>query len=97
MFANLQDDYNLRIIDFGLAEQLEENCHNVVNIFIISRSISKNYEWMFADNVDVRDTGVHVTRGDGLQARLQGLRHVGGGGDCLPAGIRGRLSLLGGQ
>ena len=32
MFANVQDDYNLRIIDFGLAEQLEENTDHVVNI-----------------------------------------------------------------
>ena len=30
MFANVQDDYNLRIIDFGLAEQLEENSNHVV-------------------------------------------------------------------
>ena len=33
MFANVQDDYNLRIIDFGLAEQLEENTDHVVNIY----------------------------------------------------------------
>ena len=32
MFANVQDDYNLRIIDFGLAEQLEENTDHVVSI-----------------------------------------------------------------
>jgi len=30
MFANVQDDYNLRIIDFGLAEQLEENTDHVI-------------------------------------------------------------------
>ena len=35
MFANVQDDYNLRIIDFGLAEQLEENTDHVVNILPI--------------------------------------------------------------
>ena len=29
MFANVQDDYNLRIIDFGLAEQLEEGRDDV--------------------------------------------------------------------
>ena len=33
MFANVQDDYNLRIIDFGLAEQLEENTDHVVTIY----------------------------------------------------------------
>ena len=30
MFANPQDDYNLRIIDFGLAEQLEEDSEHVI-------------------------------------------------------------------
>ena len=29
MFANIQDDYNLRIIDFGLAEQLDEGRDDV--------------------------------------------------------------------
>ena len=30
MFANPQDDYNLRIIDFGLAEQLKKGESQVV-------------------------------------------------------------------
>ena len=30
MFANLQDDYNLRIIDFGLAEQLQPGQEQVM-------------------------------------------------------------------
>ena len=38
MFANVQDDYNLRIIDFGLAEQLEENTDHVVSILLTVQS-----------------------------------------------------------
>lgn len=30
MFANPQDDYNLRIIDFGLAEQLDDNSEHCI-------------------------------------------------------------------
>lgn len=41
MFANVQDDYNLRIIDFGLAEQLEENSNHVVSLERTERILVK--------------------------------------------------------
>ena len=50
MFANVQDDYNLRIIDFGLAEQLEENTDHVVSILptgLSTRNSKQVFPWKF--------------------------------------------------
>ena len=70
MFANPDDDYNLRIIDFGLAEHLIAEEEQVsLNIFPLVQCPSD-------EDDDVRDAGVHESGGDGLHVRLARCGHV---------------------
>ena len=55
MFANPQDDYNLRIIDFGLAEQLAENSDHVF------MSMCGTLEYMSPEVMDCK----HASRASG--------------------------------
>ena len=55
MFANVQDDYNLRIIDFGLAEQLEEGRDDVF------MSMCGTLEYMSPEVMDCK----HASRASG--------------------------------
>ena len=93
MFANLQDDYNLRIIDFGLAEQLQPGQEKVM------MKMCGTLEYMSPEVMDCK----YASPASGSSNHVFSVihqhcpRYVGGGGDSLPAGVRGGLTLLGGQ
>ena len=66
MFANIQDDYNLRIIDFGLAEQLEEGREDVF------MTMCGTLEYMSPEVMDCK----HASRASGEAGTTTASGHV---------------------
>jgi serine/threonine protein kinase len=92
MFANPMDDYNLRIIDFGLAEQLKIGENEVVI------NMCGTLEFMSPEVMDCKFASAasgKFTSSYFLFNLSNISRHVGCWGDCLPVGVRRPVSFLG--